>query len=74
MIKNPKWEEVTNWLFTRHGRVESRLTRNKSRPEAKDRIGTQGNMMQTQHPKHWTTPPPWLMFNYYVVVLCSFNP
>ena len=35
MIKNPKWEEETSWLFTRRGRVESGITRNKSSPEAR---------------------------------------
>lgn len=32
-IRNPNWQEVTSWLFTKHGRVESGATRNKSKPE-----------------------------------------
>ena len=35
MIKNPNWQEVTSWLFTMRGRVESRTTRNKSWPEVR---------------------------------------
>ena len=45
MIKTPKWQEATRWLFTKRGRVESGTTGNKSKPEARTGFDPQGNRM-----------------------------
>ena len=45
MIKNPNWQEATSWLFTKRGRVESRTTGNKSKPEV--RMGFELRQLQS---------------------------
>ena len=35
IIMNPNWQEAASWLFTKGGRVESRTTGNKSKPEVR---------------------------------------
>ena len=39
MIKNPKWQEATSWLFSKRGRVESETTENKFWPEVRTGFG-----------------------------------